>query len=163
MYNSLQKDYEKLDKELKKQKDIIQKSKDHRAAVLLLEEMTKIKQEWELLGDQKLQCEALKMQIHSMMTENFAMKNKMEEKIKNLTSQLLENSITPSNNETDFVENNKIVQDPTLIAQIEVLEKELHRAREMKQSLEVQLFNSKQDIEELKIIIEKKGKFLSHK
>jgi hypothetical protein len=156
-HDSLQKDYEKQDKDLKKQKDIIQKSKDHRAGAILLDQNSKLKFECELLGDQKMQADALKMQIHLIMNENEVYRTHMTSKLAKLVSKLEENSISiPQDEKVDDVPQS-VIQDPVLVTEIDILKKELHIAREQKHQDEIEIFNSKQQIEEFKLTLEKKG------
>lgn len=156
VHNSLQKDHEKLDKEVKKLKDIIAKTKDHRIGSLLMEDITKLKLECELLGDQKMQNDALKMQIHSLVTENEGFKKKTGARLKLLLNKLEEHSITVPDNE-DAVEAQEPVNinDAILVSQIQSLEAQLSEVRSQKHGIETHLFNSKQEIEEFKLLIEK--------
>eukprot|EP00842_Homolaphlyctis_polyrhiza_P002348 jgi/Hompol1/3113/HPOL_006344-RA len=70
-----------LEKQLKKAAAIVNKTRDKNAIQLLMDESAKLKIELELLGDQKMQNDALKENIHAIVMQGDTQKKKLEARI----------------------------------------------------------------------------------
>ncbi|KAL2916531.1 hypothetical protein HK105_203964 [Polyrhizophydium stewartii] len=76
------------EKLLKKAVALANRSRDKQTVQALMDENAKLRTELELLGDQKMQNDALKENIHAIVTQADSTRKKLEAKISHLTAQL---------------------------------------------------------------------------
>ncbi|KAL5037013.1 hypothetical protein RTP6_004512 [Batrachochytrium dendrobatidis] len=82
------KDKNDIEKQLKRAAVLVNRTRDKTAMQTLLDENSRLKIELELLGDQKLQNDALKENMHIIVTQADNQKKTLEVKILKLTKQL---------------------------------------------------------------------------
>ncbi|KAJ3320945.1 hypothetical protein HDV06_004734 [Boothiomyces sp. JEL0866] len=158
--SQLNKEKAAIEKELKSAQTLISKSKEARVIQNVFEEMAKLRAEFELLSDQKLQNDSLKDTIHSMVLKSDKQNQDSKSLIAHLRKQLADHNITVAEPETTTTTEAPAVNFEAKVhlleAQISGMEKSNTEWKSEKVRLQKVIGNLKAEIEEYKIQIEER-------
>lgn len=147
---SLDKDKNALDKELKKQLSLMLKIKDAKTLAQLIEDNQKLKNELDLLSDQKMQNESLKENIHSQIR----LQKCLESKVATLKHELETHGINLLDTESQDI---LIASDPILESRVTALEAALEQSRKDGQSKVAESVLLKAELERLHLDLDQKN------